>query len=231
MNKPDTWRWNDALLAAAENGLPRQVAEALAQGADPNATNELGATALHKAASWGFIEVAQVLLDHGADPMVGAQLGTTPLHYAASRDNEEMVRLLLARGAMVNVRNHKGVTPLHYAAMDGREANVALLLAHGARVDIKSGVGKTPLLALLDRDADHAALGRVAITLMGEMGLDTRAPYEGKTLSEWFAQRPAALQAVRQHLAARMLEEISANLGDLDEAPCAVTAPKKGLVL
>lgn len=52
-------------------------------------------TALHEAAAWGQLEIANILLDAGADPNAFKEGGYRPLHYAAYNEHVDVVRLLL----------------------------------------------------------------------------------------------------------------------------------------
>jgi ankyrin repeat protein len=54
----------------------------LASGADPNAKNNDGQTALFVAASRGVDDVVAVLMSNGADPDVTDTGGRSPLHVA-----------------------------------------------------------------------------------------------------------------------------------------------------
>lgn len=68
----DAWRATDAGLVDARAGL-RRLARALLSallegGADPNAPDGGGVTALHRAAGYGHDECAALLLRYGADP-------------------------------------------------------------------------------------------------------------------------------------------------------------------
>jgi ankyrin repeat protein len=65
-------------------------------GADVNAVNDEGITAVH-AATWGF-DAGRVkcLLELGADPRIAALDGTTPLSVAQAKEHEAMVEALTA---------------------------------------------------------------------------------------------------------------------------------------
>ena len=56
----------DLYTAGGTNDVPK-LRMLLAAGADPNARDRDGATALHAAATMGHVEAARVLLEHGAD--------------------------------------------------------------------------------------------------------------------------------------------------------------------
>ena len=54
-----------------------------AVGADLDARNDAGASALHEAAARGFISIVEFLLQNGADIQAKMPDGTTPLFQAA----------------------------------------------------------------------------------------------------------------------------------------------------
>lgn len=69
------------LLDAVGKGDLDAVQKALADDADPNATNAGGYAALVIAADRGFVDVARALIDHGAKVNPSdQQCGVTPLH-------------------------------------------------------------------------------------------------------------------------------------------------------
>lgn len=94
----------DDIHRAARDGDADEVARLLADGADPDATDRAGYTALHYAAQSGSIEIAGLLLDAGAD--IEAKAGTrdaTPLELANSSREREMESFLKNRGAYFRV--------------------------------------------------------------------------------------------------------------------------------
>ena len=125
------------LMIAAGLGRPQTVELLLAAGADVLTAEPLmGATALHKAAQSGDVEVIGRLLDQGAlVDQQSARLGHTPLMDAVQHKHEAAVRLLLARGARATIRNHWHETALDLARQDGSDVRAGLLQAHeSARV-------------------------------------------------------------------------------------------------
>jgi ankyrin repeat protein len=84
---------------ASETALAIIVA-LLEGGADPNAQG-IDGTPLHRAAGWGLVEAARMLLAHGADiearMLIDGEL--TPLMHAALMGQPLMVRVLLDAGA------------------------------------------------------------------------------------------------------------------------------------
>ena len=77
----------------------RKVEEAIMNGANVNATDDYGNTALMLAASHGQTEVAEVLLKHGADVNAKNNNGNTALTLATKKGRTKTVELLRRYGA------------------------------------------------------------------------------------------------------------------------------------
>ena len=160
---------------AAQRGDLDAVRTLLRQGADVNAAQGDGMTALHWAAEHGSVDLIEVLVYAGAHMEATTRLGDyRPLHLAARSGHVEAVRVLLERGAEPDARSATGVAPLHYAASAGRPEAVTALLDAGAGVDARSGDNDlTPLMwataanrleairTLLAAGADVSATSRV----------------------------------------------------------------------
>lgn len=90
----------DELRRAASEGNLARVKELLDAGADVNAANKYGGTALAFACDRERAEVVKLLLERGANPNTKDTFyGNTPLGWAAGRGNAEIVRALLEKGA------------------------------------------------------------------------------------------------------------------------------------
>ena len=106
----------------------------LKQGADVNAAQGDGFTALHWAAKKGDAELAGVLVVAGANVRAATRLGGfTPLHLAAEAGSAPAVVALLKGGADANAATLTGATPLMFAASSGNTAAVQALLDAGAK--------------------------------------------------------------------------------------------------
>ncbi len=129
-------RWDLARTSQTE-----EVVRALAEsGADLNAQNDSGLSALHFAARVFTSSLVRTLLELGAAVDLMSQEGQTPLMYAVAQGHDDMVMALIDAGADVNARDAKGKTPLHIAAGNDEESLsekeqklIGRLKARGAR--------------------------------------------------------------------------------------------------
>jgi ankyrin repeat protein len=194
------------LVDAAKRGDAAEVRALLRAGADPNAAQGDGLTALHVAAQAGNLEIARLLIDARANVDVGTRIGGyTPLHLAAQAAHAEVVAALLAAGADANVAAMpSGATPLHLAAraIEG-EAAVRALLEGGADANAREAhAGQTPLMfaasygrigavrELLQRGADPA-LATDVVDLFQRMVLDQQAQAKLRETSAALRQNSA----------------------------------------
>ena len=67
-----------------------------------------GFTALHYAASYGYKDMAKLLLAKGADVNAKTARGDTPLHYTAAYDFKDITELLLSNKADPNITDGVG---------------------------------------------------------------------------------------------------------------------------
>lgn len=139
------------LHVAAKSSYIAGVVEAiLAAGADANARDGDGRTALHVVASryelsgeLRHIDIVRVLLQGGAEVNARDLQGLTPLHMTAQviNNSTEVAEVLLAHSADVNARDEDGHTPLHVAAKWKSTSSVAeILLASGADVNAQANL-------------------------------------------------------------------------------------------
>ncbi|CAK9111616.1 unnamed protein product [Durusdinium trenchii] len=131
------------VFLAAENGHLEVVQLLLEAGADKDAADANGTTALHMAAVFEHLEIMELLLEAGADQDAANADGTTALYIAARGGHVEAVRLLLGAGARLDATD--GETPLYIAAQKGHLEVVRLLLEAGADKDAATTNGETAL--------------------------------------------------------------------------------------
>ena len=154
-----------ALMHAAGRGSVAAMSALITAGADVNARNRRGATAL----TWALSDPAKVrvLIERGAAVDVRTAEGRVPLHIAAQQPAvPEVLELLLARGGNPNVTDTAGLTPVHIAATTGSEGTLRALIAAGGNVNAVSGNGSTPLILAAGSGANGA------VRLLLESGAD-----------------------------------------------------------
>src|SRR6266513_227582 len=133
------------LLEAAKARNTAEVQKLLGEGADANAKDNAGWTALIWAAYFGRTDTVRALLVKGADVNAKGDSGKTVLMSAAVRGHADTVRALLEKGADVNAKSKAGRTALMSAADLGHLDTVRALLEQGADVDAKDKKGDTAL--------------------------------------------------------------------------------------
>jgi ankyrin repeat protein len=134
---------------AAMRGDRAQVRALLAKGANVNAAQGDGMSALHWAAYRGDAELTDLLLKAGAKTEAATRNGAyTPLHLASKNGHALVVRRLLRAGSSVKAVTSTGqVTALHFAAGAGSGDAVTALLDRGADINAReSAWGQTPLI-------------------------------------------------------------------------------------
>ena len=144
-----------------------RLAEALlAAGADPNARDGRGHTALHCAATLGREGALRVLIRHGASPALAAPDGQTPLGLALAADRRELSHWLEWRQWQLPGRALQPAD-LPSAAMAGDAEAVLRLLELGLPVDGVDAQGCSALLRAAGGGHD------VVVALLLERGADT----------------------------------------------------------
>lgn len=182
------------------------VATLLAQGADVNARQPDGATALHWAVHRDDLDTVRQLLAAGGDAGAANDYGATPVWLAATNGNAAAVAALLDAGADPNAALESGETVLMAAARTGAPAAIAALLDAGADIEAaQTSRGQTALMwavaenrleatrLLLDRGADVHARTRTVV----EMARWTGQGNAGGFTPLMFAARRGDLAMVR----------------------------------
>ena len=148
------------------------VAELTRRGADLNASDVDGNTALHDAARLGRLPIVQALLQHGANPNARTRDGLTavPLVLQAPLSSEtapDILATLAQHGADFNLRDTNGQTVLHHLARFGPPGNsqfanevIAEILQAVPDCNAQDKHGDTPLHLAL-RHGRHALAQRL----------------------------------------------------------------------
>ncbi|HAT37735.1 MAG TPA: hypothetical protein DCS75_04525 [Gemmatimonadetes bacterium] len=182
---------------AAMHGDIEAVRSLLRSGADVNAAQGDGMTALHWAAQAGDRQLAEILVYAGARLEAGTRIGRyTALHIAAREGRHEVARVLVEAGADPEATtSNSGVTPLHLAARSGDAGLISLLIEHGADPDAKAGKWQQPPLTFA------AALNRVdAIETLLGAGADPNGTSAAIDVVEMAAADNAAEQRLQRAL-------------------------------
>jgi uncharacterized protein len=137
VNRRQRKRAPGRLVHAATWRGPGAVATLLRAGADPNAPDRDGTTALYRAAVAGDEATVCALLAAGADPDLESVAETEglPICAASLWGHTGVVRELLAHGADPNRREDRGegMAPLDWAVRNGDDETAEVLRAAGAR--------------------------------------------------------------------------------------------------
>ena len=195
---------NNSLLASIKAHHLDLAIILFEQGADINARDPDGYSALHFACARRYYSAVQWLVDNGADVNAtnnhGITHGTghTPLFEAAARYDYRLAKFLLNAGADPNVLSPDG-SPLHRACSQGNGYTdetfkkyggniVSLLLEYGGDPNLRQWLeGKTPLHEVMDNplfSESYVDRYLALISLLLEYGADpTMEDNEGKCQS------------------------------------------------
>lgn len=206
---------SNLILTAARKGYSDTLHMLLKQtDLDANATDDVGRTALHRAAHYGRIDMIGILLDSGkADADLRDDKGCTPFATAIGCKNYErylMVRAFLIRNIHINVnskRNHGGMTPFAEACENNDVAMVKWLLQNYP-VDVNARFlrGSTPLIRAVRFNRSE-----IIALLLKAKGVDVNAlDRDGRTSLAW-AVSSGNLELVRFLLSR---EDIDVEMGD-----------------
>ncbi len=213
---------NARLFDAVSSGNRAAAQALIQQGADVNAAQSDGTTALHWAAQRNDAEMIALLLKAGAKANAANRYGVTPLSEACENSDSPIAGMLLKAGADPNFATPEGQTPLMTAAHSGNLAAATALIAAGAKVNTVEGFrGQTALMwaaatshpeivkLLLAHGADPSV--HSAVRADPPPGGGGGAPYaHGGMTALSFAARQGDLAAVR------ILVENHANVNDPD---------------
>ena len=142
---------------AVMRGDREAARELLVGGADVNAPQADGATALHWAVYRGDASVVNMLIGAGADVDAANRNGATPLSLASVKGDPIALVALIDAGADPNEQDLFGRTPLMRAARTGIVEALAVLLDRGAEVNAQEALrGTTALMWAADEGYSEA---------------------------------------------------------------------------
>lgn len=154
------------LLEASSQLSRRGIYDALEDGADFSAVDQLGNTALLLACdgeetetSDSVSECVEILLEEGADENATNKAGQSAMMIAAGRDDESSVELLVEHGD-ANFRDKNGDTALHYAARSAQydiSYMLKLIVDAGCDPCAINDKGQTALDILRNREFGYAS--------------------------------------------------------------------------
>ncbi len=190
-------RADTSLLDAVKRHDAAAVEALLTAGADVDAVQPDGATALHWAVFLDDAPIVEQLLLAGATVDATNEYGVTPLSIACSNGSAPLVERLLEAGADPNRPRPTGETPLMRAASTGSVRAVDALVAHGADVNrADPELGQTPLMWAISARRPAAAARLIA------HGADVLARSAGGFTPLLFAAREGDAATARSLLAA-----------------------------
>jgi ankyrin repeat protein len=184
------------LADAAEKRDKTAVIALLQKGADVNAAQADGTTALHWATYHEDAELVALLVKAGANVKAVNSYGVPPLADACMNGDGAVVKLLLEAGADPNITMKGGETVLMLAARSGNLAAVNALLARRADLNARERRGQTALMWAAAEG--HTAVVRALI----ESGADLKVTLDSGFTAFFFAVREGHLDTVRAFLAA-----------------------------
>jgi ankyrin repeat protein/tetratricopeptide (TPR) repeat protein len=224
---------SSALHRAAARGDAKTVKLLLTRGADVNAQDDQGRTALLVAIERRHIDARNTLLDHGADVEKQTPSGISPLYAAAFHGRDACIEVLIDHGANVNARCALGRTALFPAAAEGHASCVRALLKRGADVTLRAKDGElvgTPLhgaavegqvetaRVLLDHGVDSNALDKkwnitplYLATVLGHEDLSALLTNRGAdpSIADVFGKSPATAASLMAKRSTRQLATVA----------------------
>ena len=181
------------LMQTAGTGDMARMTTLLANGAQVNAIDAQGNSALLNAAREGEVEIARLLLKAGA--YVDGRGGTmSPLVAAALRGHTILVRLLIRNDANVNAVGENELSALMNAVKLNRPEVVKVLIEAGANTRVFDRAGDNLLVVAVSENYSDM------LALLLKLGVNPDlADSNGLTALYWaeYLKRPALAQLLR----------------------------------
>jgi ankyrin repeat protein len=154
----------------------------LQAGADPNALDDNGASALHYTTQNESIACLEALLGFDGVTDSADADGRTAVMWAAGSGGAEAVQMMTERGMDVLAVDNSGGTALHAAAYAGHNDIILTLLQNSASIDALDSMQHTGLVRACEMG--HAA---VVVTLLAGGATSDLRDVDGRTPLHWAA--------------------------------------------
>lgn len=141
---------NTPLFLAVQHLHNNVIEFFLELGADFEYCDGNGWSLLHKASFYGWLTIAQIVINKKCDLDAKTSKGFTPLYLAVSNSHEDVATLLIGSGANDYCDANKWMV-LHHASHRGWLGIVESLVKRGSDVDAETSDGETPLLLAAKR--------------------------------------------------------------------------------
>lgn len=167
----------DTLVGAADRGETVIVRNLLAQGAQVNARDGRGRTALLAATQHNHVDIARLLINEGADVNVKDFVQDTPFLVAGAEGRAEILKLILVAGPDLKSVNRFGGTALIPACHRGHVEAVKVLLTTAIDRDHVNNLGWTALLEAVllgDGGPRHTEIVRLLVAAGANVNLPDR---------------------------------------------------------
>ena len=154
---------NARLLEAAKTGDAPLVVRWLKKGADIQASDENGRTALHLAAEGNHLDVAIILVKQKADVNAPMCDEGTPIFDAVANGHDAMVNFLFDAGADSNVTDERDWNLMHWAASEGHFSTVELLIRRCPHLINKNKFNGVSPLYLVAANTDNVHMAKLLV--------------------------------------------------------------------
>lgn len=169
-----------AIIEAVMCADKRYLQLLLQYGANVEARDSKGMTAVLHASDRGLIEHLQILADNEADMKAVDHAGASALMLAAQWDCFECIDRLLKYSHDINGRDNENMTALMYAAKQGSKDSLHLLIESGADLNVADCVkGFTALMYALEHR--HSECASILLDSNAQINIIARGKEAGTT--------------------------------------------------